>query len=225
MSQKPQLQSPVKAALEPLDPKWTQIQGMVTALSFRSSAIESASRATLALCDVSCLARVSFKGPDAVRWLKRLGILVPETVYEYSVWSDGGLIIRTDGQEVLLEDGPEGCGVAGVREQYGPDCSGVYRLERQEAEFVLCGAQANNVFLETCGYDFRQPGNRLVMTRVAGVSCAVLPTESAGVPTFRLWLDCSYSVYLWEALDEIVRDHGGDVIGIGSVFPELLAKG
>jgi len=62
------------------------------------------------------------------------------------------------------------------------------------------------------------------MTRIAGVSCAVLPLEVGGIPMFRLWLDCSYGVYLWEALYEIVRDHGGDVIGIGSVFPSVLKQ-
>ena len=60
---------------------------------------------------------------------------------------------------------------------------------------------------------------RLIMTRVAGVSCAVLPIEAAGIPQFRLWLDCSYGVYLWEALYEIVRDHGGEVVGHWQCFP------
>jgi glycine cleavage system aminomethyltransferase T len=97
-------------------------------------------------------------------------------------------------------------------------------VERQEAAFLLCGAKANHVLVETCGYDFRRPGNRVVMTRVAGVSCTVLPIEFAGIPMFRFWLDCSYAVYLWEALYEIVRDHGGDAVGMACLYPELAGS-
>jgi sarcosine oxidase, subunit gamma len=215
--------SPVNDLLEDLGPKCGPVQGMLVALSFQPSEIERRKKVELALCDLSCLPRISFKGPEAVSWLERLGIVVPESLYECAVWNDGGLIIRTDGQEVFLEDGPEGQGVAQVIGQYGGVPSGVYRVERQEAGFLLCGAKVNDVLVETCGYDFRQPGNRLVMTRVAGVSCAVLPIELAGTPTFRFWLDCSYGVYLWEVLHEIVRDHGGDVIGLGSIFPSVLS--
>lgn len=213
--------SPLNEVLEDLRPRWTEVQGMSVALSFQSSEAERLTKAELGLCDLSCLPRTSFKGPDAVSWLQSLGIAVPPMLYQCSVWSDGGLIIRTDGQEVFFEDGPEGQGVAHVTEQYGSSRFGVYRVERQEAAFLLCGAKANGVLLETCGYDFRQPGDRLVMTRVAGVSCAVLPIGSAGIPTFRLWLDCSYAVYLWESLIEIVRDHGGDVVGMGCLYPGL----
>jgi len=224
MTQKLKRLSPVKDALEELHPRWGKVQEMSVALSFQSSKPERLTRAELALCDLSCLPRASFKGPEAVSWLEGLGIAVPETVYQYSVWNDGGLIMRTDGQEVLLEDGPEGQGIARLTEYYEPARSGVYRVERQEAAFLLCGAKANDVLLETCGYNFQRPGDRLVMTRVAGVSCAVLPIELAGVPAFRLWLDCSYGIYLWEALYEIVRDHGGGAVGMSCIYPELVGS-
>jgi|SRR5215831_1125448 len=224
MTEKLQRRSPVKDVLEELHPRWGQVQGMSVALFFQSSKPEGITRTKLALCDLSCLPRASFKGPEAVSWLEGLGIAVPETIYQYSDWSDGGLIIRTDSQEVLLEDGPEGHGVAHVTEQYGPARSGVYRVERQEAAFLLCGAKANDLLLETCGYDFKRSRDRLVMTRVAGVSCAVLPIEFADIPAFRLWLDCSYGVYLWEALYEIVRDHGGGAVGMNCIYPELVGS-
>jgi sarcosine oxidase subunit gamma len=217
-----QRHSPVNDVLEDLHPQWGQVQGMSVALSFQSLEIEELRRTELALCDLSCLPRISLKGPEAVGWLEQLGIRVPATVYDYLIWSDNGLIMRTDGQEVLLEDGPEGQGVVQVMEQYGVARSGVYRVERQEAAFLLCGAKVHDVLRETCGYDFRQPGDRLIMTRVAGVSCAVLPLETAGASAFRLWLDCSYGPYLWEALYEIVRDHGGDAVGMGCLYPELV---
>jgi sarcosine oxidase, subunit gamma len=213
--------SPVHDLLEPLRPQWRQAQGTLVAWSFQSLEAEEAVRAELALCDLSWLPRISFKGPSAVEWLRQRGITVPTSVYEYSNGNGGALVIRADIQEVFVEDGPTGQDVAQLIQQHLASPAGVYRVERQDASFLLSGANANSVLVETCGHDFGQPKNCFVMTRVAGVSCAVLPCDVAGVSAFRLWLDCSYAAYLWEALSEIVRDHGGGVIGVASVFPAI----
>jgi len=201
-----------------LNPEWRQIQGMPAAWSFQSLEAEKSNMADLALCDCSCLPRTSLKGPAAVAWLEGLGIAVPPKLYEHSNWNGEGLIIRVDKQEVFLEDDLERQGVKQIMEHHLAAPSGVYRVERQDASFLLSGARAGEVLLETCGYDFRPSGNHLVMTRVAGVSCAVLRLEKSKVPLFRFWLDCSYGAYLWEALHEIVHDHGGDVVGMGCLY-------
>ena len=59
------------------------------------------------------------------------------------------------------------------------------------------------------------------MTRVAGVSCMILPLQAEEAPAFRFWLDPSYGSYLWEALLEIVRDQGGDAIGLDALYPSF----
>jgi sarcosine oxidase subunit gamma len=188
---------------------------MMAAWSFQSVEAEKSRMADLALCDCSCLPRTSFKGPGAVAWLEGLRIAVPPNLYGYSNWNGQGLLIRVDKQEVFFEDDLQGQGVKQIVERHGAATSGVYRVERQDASFLLSGVKSTKVLLETCGYDFRAPGHSLVMTRVAGVSCAVLRLEKRTFPLFRFWLDCSYGAYLWEALHEIVHDHGGDVVGLG----------
>ena len=215
MSSSSQRYSPIHDWQVRLNPEWRQIQGMPAAWSFQSVEAEKSRMADLALCDCSCLRRTSLKGPAAVGWLEGLGIAVPRNLYEHSNWNGAGLIIRVDKQEVFLEDDLEGQGVKQIMEQCRPAPSGVYRVERQDASFLLSGVKAPEVLLETCGYDFRGPENRLVMTRVAAVSCAVLRLEKPTFPLFRFWLDCSYGAYLWEALHEIVHDHGGDAVGLG----------
>jgi glycine cleavage system aminomethyltransferase T len=77
------------------------------------------------------------------------------------------------------------------------------------------------VLHETFGFDFTNPPASAVMTRVAGVSCMILPVQIEGVMALRLWLDPSYASYLWEALLEIVRHHGGDAIGLEAFYPRL----
>ena len=58
------------------------------------------------------------------------------------------------------------------------------------------------------------------MTRVALVSCAIFPTAIAGAPAFRIWFIPSYAVYLWRNLLQIVRDLGGDAVGVSSLTDE-----
>jgi len=204
---------------EALRPEWRQLQGALVPWSLQPLESEEVLRKELALCDLSWLPKISFKGAGAVEWLMQEGVTVPAGLYEYS--NLNGLVIRTDSQEVFVEDGPRGQVVMQLTQRHLGAPAGVYRVERQDASFLLSGANANKVLVETCGYDFRQPGNYLVMTRVAGVSCALLPCHVGGVSAFRFWLDCSYAAYLWEAVSEIVRDHRGGVVGSGSVFPGM----
>ncbi len=223
MTQHLQRASPIHDLLEHLQPQWGEVQRMAVALSFQAPEVERSRIQDLALCDFSCLPRMALKGPGAVDWLEQAGIRVPKGLYEYSRWNGEGLVLRTDRQEVFLEDGPMGDGISQLTERHASGASSVYRVERQDTSFLLSGARTNEVLVETCGHDFRQPGSRLVMTRVAGVSCALLPLVTANVPGFRIWLDCSYAIYLWKALLEIIHDRGGDAVGIASFYPELFA--
>jgi hypothetical protein len=105
-------------------------------------------------------------------------------------------VIRTDRHEVFFEDGPAGRRVSELEHELIPPSSGVYLVRRQDATFLLSGARCNWVLRETCGVDFSQPPDGVVMTRVAGVSCMVLPFPAEAVedtPAFRFWLDPSYA--------------------------------
>src|SRR5207249_9754250 len=102
---------------------------------------------------------------------------------------------------------------------------GVYRIEREEATFLLTGTRALEVLAQVCSIDFLTAARRrLVLTRAAGISCGILPEALGEVPVFRLWMDGGYAVFLWETLVEIAEELGGKVIGAACCFPELLAS-
>ena len=208
--------SPIHDCLEELNPVWAEIHNMKVPLRFKDAASETQLKAALSLCDLSCLPKVSVKGPECLAWLAQAGILVPESVYGYRLLGDGGLVIRTDRQEVFLEDGPGSHRVSTFGRELNSHPLGVYVVRRQDASFFLTGARSNAVLREICGVDFSQPPDGVVMTRVAGVSCMVLAEKPAA---FRFWLDSSYGSYLWETLLEIVRDQGGDAIGLDTLIP------
>jgi len=208
--------SPIHDCLEELNPVWAEIQNMKVPVRFKDAAIETQLKAALSLCDLSCLPKMSVKGPESLAWLAQAGFQVPESVYSYRSLGDGGLVIRTDRQEVFLEDGPGSHRVSEFGRELSSHPLGVYVVRRQDASFFLTGARSNAVLRETCGVDFSRPPTGVVMTRVAGVSCMVLAEQPAA---FRFWLDPSYGDYLWEALLEIVRDQGGDAIGLDALIP------
>jgi|GEM_PF-2483358 len=96
-----------------------------------------------------------------------------------------------------------------------------YSVPAPGASFLLSGARASDVLLETCNVDLRSPEGDLVMTRVAGVSCYILFRTLNGIPAFQFWTDASYAHYLGETLLEIIQEHNGGVAGVSCYFPEV----
>jgi len=205
--------SPVHDSLEELNPVWTQIHDMKIPLRFNNAASESQLKTELSLCDLSCLPKMGVKGPEALAWLAQARIPVPENVYGCCSLGDGGLVIRTERHEVFLEDGRDSHNVSELEHGLRSSSSGVYLVRRQDASFLLTGSRCNSVLRETCGVDFSEPPDGIVMTRVAGVSCMVLPLQAEETPAFRFWLDPSYGSYFWEALLSVVQQAGGTAAG------------
>jgi len=177
---------------------------------------------SLALCDLSGLPKLGLKGPQAAGWLKEQQIEAPPDLYDTRRLADGGLIAKIAGDEFLLEGGVSGDSPGPLAERLKDDTAGVSRIERQEATFLLVGSRAREVLAQTCGINFREtPIERVIYTRVAGVSCGIIPQELANVPAYRLWIDYSFAPFLWETLVDICESLEGRVIGAGCLFPEL----
>jgi sarcosine oxidase, subunit gamma len=223
-SQTTRRQSSVHDLLASRSPIWTAFGDMAAVLRFQDRASEVRLREELALCDMSCFARMSVKGPLAVQRMTECGIPVPQKLYEHRQSEDDGLVVRVDSQEVFLEDRPDSRLVDLVRSRLDPTMPGVYSLDRQEAAFWLAGNRATQVLAQTCGIDFREPTPQWVFSRVAGVSCGLLPWKVDRTPVFRIWTDASYGAYLWEELLKIVRELDGDAVGLGCFYPELNAN-
>jgi len=210
---------------------------MPVPLDFGDPAAEREQAETLALCDVSALPRVTLKGPGAQTFLTEQGLPGLGEIYEWRPLAGGGLIVRTGAAEYSLEDGPGGDLLTrldkAIENRKAKSENPVYRALRQDAAMLLPGRRAVEVLAQTCGYDFRGEAgsqskienqkSKMVMTRIAGVSCSVLPRQFNGIVAFQLWTDGSYGLYLWETLLEIVRELGGSVAGLSCFFPSLVS--
>jgi len=207
--------SPIHAALLARNPVWSGRGDESPAV--RAFDRDDAQRAAvLGIADLSHLPRAGAKGPGAADWLAGHGLPVPSQPNCWIPLQGGGLIARLGLTEYLVE------GDAAIVDalMQADRVAGVYPVLRQDASFALCGAQVNELLLQTCNVDFRtldaEP-SKLVITSMAGVGVTILATQSGGRPGYRLWCDGTYGLYLWDTLVEIAEELGGGCIGLDAL--------
>lgn len=214
--------SPVHEALAKHNPEWAEIEAMPAALSFSSLEQERALRERLAICDLSALGRFGVKGENAPQWLQGHGVGVPERINTWAPLTDeGGLVMRVGANEFLIEDGLNTTTAKDMASSLGHGGEGLYPVVRQEAAFGLTGSRASEVMLQSCALDFDSVNYNkrpIFFTRVALISALVLPQMEGGVPTFRLWCEYPYGMYLWGELEEMVEEYGGGIMGLSAYF-------
>ncbi|MFZ2629675.1 MAG: methylglutamate dehydrogenase [Rugosibacter sp.] len=212
---RPQPLSPIHDALNALHPVWDN-NGLdqKPVLSFDSPDEHKAS--ILGIADLSHQPRTGAKGHEAASWLYYLGVQTPPSANRWFKLPDGGLIARLGATEFLIEDNP----LLVEKIMHAKRINGVYPVLRQDASFALCGHRVNELFLQTCNVDFRVLGHcpsKVVLTSMAGVGVAILARKTGVIPTFQLWCDGTYGIYLWETLANIANELGGGGIGLDAL--------
>lgn len=213
--------SPIHHVLQARQPTWCDTFDMPIVVRFQTEEAERQSMKRLGLCDLSGLSKLGIKGRDSASWLESKNIDVPAAVYESSRLADDGLIVRIATDEFFLESGISNQTVPTLSSESESLSGHVFRVERHEATFLLVGTRAIDVLAQTCGINFEEAVlRRLIYSRVAGVSCGILPDSIGELPAYRLWIDPSYAVYVWETLEQICHDLGGKAVGAGCLFPD-----
>lgn len=216
--------SPIHDDLDARGAEWRLVGGVPFAIRLADEPAEREAAQSLAICDLSGLQKLGVKGRDAENWLLSEGVLTPAAIFESCPLSNGGVTVRFGTDEFFLEDGVGSQSVAALGERLDAHSDQVFRVEHQEATFLLVGSRTLEVLAQTCGINFHEvTSGQVVFTRVAGVSCAVLSEFVDDIPAYRLWVDSSYAQYLWKVLVEICERLNGSVVGVGQYFPELLS--
>lgn len=216
--------SPIHEDLVVRGAEWRSVGGIELAVRFQDVEKENVAMRSLGLCDLSGLRKFGVKGRDAAIWLTEQKISVPPKVFESRPLGSGGMIVRFGTNEFFLEDGIGHSTVSSLAERMDSPGRQVFRVEHQEATFLLTGLRSHEVLAQTCGINFAEARPRnVIFTRMAGVSCGIFPDALRDIATYRIWVDPSYSVYLWETLVEICESLDGSVIGASCVHPELLS--
>ena len=217
--------SPVEHILAASGAQWREVGNARIATRMGTSDQEKVAVRSLALCDLSVVSnRLGVKGPAADEWLTGQGVMVPDDIYGVNSF-DGGIIIRLGVEEFFVEGAVLSQSPLALMQKLSSSPTGVYLVERQDAEFVLCGERAIDVLAQTCALDFGKiPEDRFLLTQLALVSCGIMTGSFTGVPAVRLWVDSSHAIYLWETLSQIVAELGGSVVGAACLFPELSTE-
>lgn len=212
----PQPLSPIHDILEALHPILSSDSlNPKTVLRFDSHDEHKAN--ILGIADVSQQPRAGAKGWGAADWLSGLGLQIPSTPNSWSALPDGGLIARLGVTEFMVE----GDALLVDKIMQADRAPGVYPVLRQEAAFALCGSRVNELLLQTCNVDFRMLDNdpsKLVLTSMAGVGVTILSMKTGSIPSYRIWCDGTYGIYLWETLADIANDLGGGCIGLDALL-------
>ena len=168
------------------------------------------SNVTIQLDHLGVLPRLGLKGPEVARWLRDRSISVPAEILSVVPVIGDDWIARLGAAEFLLECGADSDLVSRLSADLSSLPAGIFLVPRCDATFVLAGLEARSVFAQTCAINFRQTApQRVVFSRVAGVSCGILPQASGSAITYRLWVELSYAAYLWDTLASIVTELGG----------------
>ena len=158
--------------------------------------------------------RVGCKGPSAEAWLAARGVTVPSGANRYEISKAGVLAARLATSEFLLESTDaaadaviEPLRTALERADYP---RGVYPVLRQDFVVEVSGAEAQQLFLQTCAVDLAPVAREstaiagsVIMTSMIGVGVVLTCRQLADGPRFTLWSDPSYSTYFQSQLHSI----------------------
>ena len=153
------------------------------------------------------LVKRGVKGPGVVAWARSHDFPVPDARYAVLPVGATGVLARVGEGELILECTSHHALWERWQTALAGEAEGVYDIPQQSVTLELSGPRAPQVLARSCALDLAaEPVDRILYTRIAGVSCAVLPRREGKRPTYRLWVDYSLAAYLWTTLAELIED-------------------
>lgn len=217
--------------LAALGAEFGEVNGMACALRCGGTAEAEAERArTLAICDLSALPRLGFKGRAAITWAAGQGVTVsPEN--NMTVWQDDGACAArlADTEVLVLSDLAAGSGLcARLAAAWSPDPDpGAYPVPRADTNcwFLITGRHAATLFAKLCGVDLRPhkfaPGTvaQTSIARLNGIiiRADIVAADGGDTLAYHLLTDSAAALYMWQCLLDAMGEWGGVPVGLDAV--------
>ena len=221
--------SPLHERLAPLATAWQELHGYRVCMRVRHAHAAAAPW----LADLSHLPRIGFKGRATSAWLASQGLSLPAAPNQWRRDVSGTVVARLAAQDFLITEDLDGA--AGVAQTLGERWHsapprGVYLLPRQHGlvTIALGGAAANDVLARLCAVDLGPTAfaeHAIAQTQVALSSAIVMRAPGAKGAGYRLLVDTSLALYLWDVLHDVVAALGGGVLGAAQVPREQGHQG
>lgn len=153
--------------------------------------------------------KLGVKGPGVNTWGQSLGLSLPTKLYDVQVIGTDGRVARVGTNEIIVEFPAANDLVTRMETSLQNAPAGVYRIEQQSRSLFLSGDKALQVFAQTCGVKMAdEPHDRIIYTRVAGVSCGIIPLRIGAAVEYLIWVDPASAPYLGQTLATIARQCG-----------------
>ena len=153
------------------------------------------------------LVKRGVKGPGVAAWAQRHDLPLPATRYAVLPVGTTGVVARAGEGELILECPPQDALWQRWQAALAETATGVYDIPQQTVTLELRGPRAPLVLARSCALNLaEEPVETILYTRIAAVSCAVLPRGEEASRTYRLWVDYSLATHLWTTLAELAED-------------------
>ena len=209
--------SPLFERLAPLTSSWLEINGYRVSAQLRTDIAPGAAW----LCDHTHLARVGFKGRGAAAWLAAQGVALPDTPNRWLCDTSGATIARLGTEDFLIVDEAEK--TSGLPQHlaarwHATSTAGSFLVPRQHglAAIALGGANAPQLLAHLCAVDLRPQAfasDAIAQTQLALSSVVVMRSTSTAAVSYRLFVDTSLALYLWDVLNDVAVTLGGGALG------------
>lgn len=189
------------------------------------AAAEAAQAHSLALCDLSPIRRVGFKGWATAEWLGAQGVIIEDAPNRVYPQADGARVARlSKGEFVVLGDLGS---VSSLPDRLDmawsmASANGCFRVPRADASAWLgvTGSHAPAMFAKVCGVDLRPhkfPNHAIAQTSLARMSAIILRADRGSTLAYDLLFDLASAVYLWGALLDAMAEFGGKPVGLDAL--------
>jgi|TARA_B110000438_G_C15685441_1_gene594317 sarcosine oxidase subunit gamma len=182
----------------------------------------------LAICDLSTLPRIGFKGPGAPSWLETQKLKIPTLPNTAECQHAGSLVAKLSDQEVLILSDIFALSndVATLSDKAEIDHHNydkqTYILPRGDSHcwLAVTGTKASEMFSKICGVDLRThkfAQGEIAQTSIAKTNAVVIRNDLGGTPGFYILSDISGVEFLWDCLLDAMHEYGGYPIGFSAL--------
>jgi len=166
--------------------------------------------------DLSCSARVGFRGRHAADYLQQQGFTLPERPNQACWQDDGSLVARLSKAEYLLLATPPQAQARlwKLEKQWRLSEQACYLLPRRDthAWLALRGEEWIRGMAKLCAVDLSArafPAGSIAQTIVARASAMVINASTPEKPSFWLMVDASTAACYWPVLQDAIDEFGG----------------
>lgn len=215
--------------LEALSATWSETNDYAYAALIHDAASETDYAQQLALCDMSHLQRVGFKGAGTIEWLTHQQVHIPPEINSAAISVNGSLISRLGSSDILIIDNlknptdiPQKLAQQ-WQQDYAPDkdpCGFIMPRQDSHACFCVSGINAPEMFATLCAVDLRVhkfSNYMIAQTSLARIGAIIIRADLGTLNNYFVLVENVAAEYCWDCLQDAMLALSGHVIGASTL--------